>query len=57
LNKDNVAEALAITRARGIDVSSGVESSPGIKDLAMMEAFFAAVRKAGQAEAEIGRMK
>lgn len=57
LNKDNVAEALAITRARGIDVSSGVESSPGIKDLAMMEAFFDAVRKAGLAEAAIGRMK
>lgn len=47
LNKDNIVEALAITHARGIDVSSGVESGPGIKDLAMMDAFFAALRKAG----------
>ena len=46
LNKDNIGEALAITRARGIDVSSGVESSPGVKDLAMMDAFFDAVRQA-----------
>lgn len=46
LNKDNVAEALAITRAPGIDISSGVESSPGVKDLDMIDAFFDAVKKA-----------
>lgn len=49
LNKDNIAEALAIARPAGIDVSSGVESSPGVKDLKMMEAFFDAVRRAMQA--------
>ena len=49
LNKDNVAEALAIVRPPGIDVSSGVESSPGVKDLKTMDAFFAAVRQAMQA--------
>ncbi|MET3777003.1 phosphoribosylanthranilate isomerase [Rhizobium alvei] len=48
LNKDNVGEALAAIRPAGIDVSSGVESAPGVKDLQMMEEFFAAVRRARQ---------
>ncbi|AYD03126.1 phosphoribosylanthranilate isomerase [Neorhizobium sp. NCHU2750] len=46
LNKDNVALALASTRATGIDVSSGVESAPGVKDLGMIDAFFDAVADA-----------
>ena len=46
LNKDNVGEALRIAPPSGIDVSSGVESSPGVKDLKMMDEFFAAVRAA-----------
>lgn len=46
LNKDNITEALAETGARGIDISSGVESAPGIKDLSMIDAFFDAVRDA-----------
>jgi phosphoribosylanthranilate isomerase len=45
LNKDNIAEALAETGARGIDASSGVESAPGIKDPAMIDAFFDAVKR------------
>jgi len=45
LNKDNIAEALEITGAKGIDISSGVESSPGVKDLALIDAFFDAVKK------------
>jgi phosphoribosylanthranilate isomerase len=49
LNKDNIAEALAIARPRGIDLSSGIESSPGVKDLGMMDEFFAAVHRAMQA--------
>ena len=49
LNKDNIGEALAIARPRGIDVSSGVESSPGVKDLRMMDEFFDAVHRAMQA--------
>lgn len=46
LNKDNIAEALKETGARGIDISSGVESAPGIKDLSLIDAFFDAVRDA-----------
>ena len=46
LNKDNVGEALRIARPTGIDLSSGVESSPGVKDLKMIDEFFEAVRLA-----------
>jgi phosphoribosylanthranilate isomerase len=46
LNKDNVAVALASTTASGIDVSSGVESAPGVKDLNKIDEFFDAVAEA-----------
>lgn len=46
LDKDNVGEAIRIARPAGIDLSSGVESSPGVKSLDMMDEFFAAVRAA-----------
>jgi phosphoribosylanthranilate isomerase len=42
LTPDNVAEAIALTGAQQVDVSSGVESSPGEKDVARMAAFCAA---------------
>ncbi len=45
LDADNVANALAITGAAGVDVSSGVESAPGIKDTKRIKAFMAAVRQ------------
>jgi len=54
LNKDNIAEAMAITKAPGIDVSSGVESAPGIKDVAMIDRFFDAVEMACQPETASG---
>jgi phosphoribosylanthranilate isomerase len=50
LHKDNVAQALLETGARGLDVSSGVESAPGVKDLTRMEEFFESVRQATAAK-------
>ena len=44
LDPDNVAEAIAITGAPAVDVSSGVESAPGVKDPARIHAFCQAVR-------------
>jgi phosphoribosylanthranilate isomerase len=43
LNADNVADGIAAVQPWGVDVASGVEASPGIKDPAKLEAFFAAV--------------
>jgi phosphoribosylanthranilate isomerase len=44
LNANNVADALSITRAPGVDVSSGVERVPGEKDLNKIRAFIRAAR-------------
>lgn len=46
LDADNIGEALAIARPPGIDVSSGVESAPGKKDIVLIERFFLAIGEA-----------
>ena len=44
LNAENVRDAIAVTEAHYIDVNSGVESSPGVKDAGKLEAFIKNVR-------------
>ena len=46
LDAGNLAEALRITRAAAVDVSSGVERAPGEKDPDKIRAFIAAAREA-----------
>ena len=49
LSPANVAEAIRATGAKAVDVSSGVESAPGVKDAELIRAFLAAVRAADAA--------
>lgn len=46
LTPQNLAEAARLTGARQFDVSSGVESAPGVKDLGKITAFLRAAREA-----------
>lgn len=46
LDPDNVAEAIRISGAAAVDVSSGVESAPGVKDPRLISAFLKAVEQA-----------
>ena len=57
LTCDTVASAVAATRPPGIDVSSGVESSPGVKDNALIEAFIARARAAAAGLTPLGSVR
>lgn len=46
LTPENVAEAIRTSRVYAVDVSSGVESAPGVKDMAKVQAFMTGVRLA-----------
>jgi phosphoribosylanthranilate isomerase len=46
LNPDNVEQAIALTHAPAVDVSSGVETSPGVKDLDLIHRFIVAAKRA-----------
>jgi phosphoribosylanthranilate isomerase len=48
LTADNVADAMRITGAGGVDISSGVESAPGVKDPELIRAFIRAARATEQ---------
>jgi len=43
LNAQNIAQALEQAKPGGVDVSSGVELAPGLKDIGLMRDFFAAL--------------
>lgn len=52
LTPDNIGEAIAAADPWGVDVSSGVESTPGVKDHNLIASFIAAANRAGERQRE-----
>ncbi|MEM7569465.1 MAG: phosphoribosylanthranilate isomerase [Pseudomonadota bacterium] len=50
LTAENVVKAIALTYAPGVDVSSGLESAPGVKDSEKITAFVAAAKSRGHGQ-------
>jgi phosphoribosylanthranilate isomerase len=50
LKSDNVFDAVRAVRPQAVDVSSGIESVPGLKDAQRMRRFVAEVRRADNSE-------
>lgn len=57
ITPENVADALHAVRPFGIDVSSGVEAAPGIKDAARLQALFDALRRTQESSEERGPVR
>jgi phosphoribosylanthranilate isomerase len=54
LTPDNVAGAISVTHPFAVDVASGVEAAPGVKDHAKLQAFAAGVRSTESAAEPVG---